>query len=106
MDYQLTEEADVDVLQAAVRRGIRGADPPDVLTRDWQPLGFALRAPDGSLLGGLYGATMWGWLMIDGLWVAEQLRGRGLGRRLLVAAEAAAIKRGCRRKSRRATRAT
>jgi GNAT superfamily N-acetyltransferase len=96
MDYKLTEEADVDGLQAAVRRGIRGADPPDVGARGWRALGLALRAPDGSLLGGLYGATMWGWLMIDGLWVAEELRGRGLGRRLLLAAEAAAVERGCR----------
>jgi GNAT superfamily N-acetyltransferase len=96
MDYQLTEEADVEALQAAVRRGIRGADPPDVGARDWRPLGLALRAPDGALMGGLYGATMWGWLMVDGLWVAEELRGRGLGRRLLLAAEAVAVGRGCR----------
>ena len=34
--------------------------------------------------------------MIDGVWVAEELRGRGLGRCLLLAAEAAAVKRGCR----------
>ena len=86
MDYQLKEEADVEALQTAVRRGIRGADPPDVGARDWQPLGLALRAPDGALMGGLYGATMWGWLMVDGLWVAEELRGRSLGRRLLLAA--------------------
>ncbi len=96
MSYEVREEADVDALQTAIRRGIRGADPPDVGARDWRPLGLALRAPDGALSGGLYGATMWGWLMIDGLWVAEELRGRGLGRRLLLAAEAAAAERGCR----------
>jgi GNAT superfamily N-acetyltransferase len=39
---------------------------------------------------------MWGWLMIDGLWVDEELRGRGLGRRLLLAAESIAVERGCR----------
>ncbi|HEV2146876.1 MAG TPA: GNAT family N-acetyltransferase [Longimicrobiaceae bacterium] len=96
MDYELTEEADVESIQAAVRRGIRGADPPDVGSRDYRPLALALRAPDGALLGGLYGATTWGWLLVDGLWVAEELRGRGLGRRLLLAAEAAAVERGCR----------
>lgn len=96
MDYELTEEVDVDSIQAAVRRGIGGADPPDVGSRDYQPLGLALRAPDGAVVGGLYGATMWGWLMIDGLWVAERLRGQGLGQRLLMAAEAAAVTRGCR----------
>ena len=95
-DYELTEEADVESLGEAVRRGIRSADPPDVGMRDWRPIGLALRAPDGDLLGGLYGATMWGWLMVEGLWVAEELRGRGLGRRLLLAAEAAAVARGCR----------
>ena len=96
MDYELTEEADVESIQAAVRCGIRGADPPDVGTRDYRPLGLALRAPDGTLLDGLYGATMWGWLMVDGLWITEELRGRGLGRRLLLAAEAVAVERGCR----------
>jgi GNAT superfamily N-acetyltransferase len=64
--------------------------------RDYQPLGLALRAPDGALFGGLYGGTMWGWLMVDGLWVAEELRGRGLGQRLLLRAEAIAAGRGCR----------
>ena len=38
---------------------------------------------------------MWSWLMIEGLWVAEALRGHGLGGRLLLAEELA-VRRGCR----------
>ena len=96
MDYELTEEANLDAIFAAVRQGIRAADPPDVGPRDWQPLNLALHARGGILVGGLYGATMWRWLLIDGLWVAEEMRGRGLGRDLVLKAEAAAIARGCR----------
>jgi hypothetical protein len=58
-------------------------DTQDVGAPDWRPLGLALRAPDGALVGGVCGATMWEWLMLDGLSVAAELRGNGLGRRLM-----------------------
>jgi GNAT superfamily N-acetyltransferase len=96
IDYDITEEADLDAIFLAVRQGIRSADPPDVKPRDWRPLNLALRDRDGALVGGLYGASMWEWLLIDGLWVAEEIRGQGLGRMLLLEAEAAAIELGCR----------
>jgi len=79
-----------------VRRGIREADPADVAPRDWEALCLSLRDGGGTLVGGVYGATVWGWLMIDGLWVDDALRGQGHGTRLLAGAEAAALRRGCR----------
>ena len=94
--YAITEELDLDPIFAAVRDGIRAADPPDVGARDWQPLNLAVRNDDGLLVGGLYGASMWTWLLIDGLWVAREIRGRGIGRKLVAAAEKRAVGRGCR----------
>lgn len=96
MDYELREEEDAAMLGAAVRKGISDADPADAGRRDWQPMALSLRNTDGVIVGGVYGATMWSWLMIDGLWVDESLRGRGLGSRLLLRSEAIAVARGCR----------
>ena len=62
-----------------------------------QPLNIFLHDQAGNLLGGLTASTYWGWLDIDNLWLAESLRGHGLGREILLAAEAAALARGCRR---------
>ncbi len=95
MGYRIDEQADANSLPAQVRKGIGASDPQDVGRRDWQPLNYALRSEDGAVAGGLYGATMWKWLMIDGLWVSPSLRGQGLGRKLVLAAEATAIARGC-----------
>jgi GNAT superfamily N-acetyltransferase len=85
-------------IQAAVRQGIREADPVSLppRLRDYQPLNLSLRDSSDTLIGGLYGSTMWSWLLIDGLWVAETYRGHGLGSRLLSEAEAHAVQRGCR----------
>src|SRR5690349_18967551 len=97
MSYDIIEEpGDGGDVPAEVRRGIREADPPDVGRRDWVPVCLSLRDATGTLVGGVYGATMWGWLAIDGLWVAKELRGQGLGGGLLVAAEKLAMARGCR----------
>ena len=96
MNFRIDEQGDPDSLPAEVRKGIRESDPPDVGLRDWQAVHIALRSDDGSVVGGVYGATMWEWLMIDGLWVSPSLRGQGFGRQLLLAAESVAIARGCR----------
>jgi GNAT superfamily N-acetyltransferase len=96
MDYELQEEEDAAALGQAVRKGISDADHTDAGPRDWQPIAISLRSTEGKIVGGVYGATMWSWLMIDGLWVDASLRGRGLGSRLLLRSEAMAVARGCR----------
>lgn len=63
-----------------------------------QPLAVFLRAEEtGAIAAGLVGMTFWEWLHIDLLWVREDLRHRGYGRRLVEKAEAEARRRGCHR---------
>jgi GNAT superfamily N-acetyltransferase len=52
---------------------------------------------DGAdrVVGGLLGFVNWGWLRIDILVVHEAARGRGIGSRLLAAAEAEARRHEC-----------
>ncbi|MDO9707090.1 GNAT family N-acetyltransferase [Paracraurococcus lichenis] len=60
----------------------------------WGELGVFLREA-GRLSGGLFGETYAGWLFIRYLWLAEHLRGHGLGAGLIAAAELRARERGC-----------
>ena len=48
-----------------------------------------------ELVGGLLGFTNWNWVFITQLWVAETVRGSGVGRRLIQACEHEAVTRGC-----------
>jgi ribosomal protein S18 acetylase RimI-like enzyme len=64
--------------------------------RDYQPL--ALFELDGQgLVAGLSGFTWAGWLEVKLLWVREDSRRLGFGRRLLGLAETEAKARGCTR---------
>ena len=65
-----------------------GGDTPNYLF-------VVVRAEDGSVAGGLVGATYLGWLQVQAVWVSEELRGQGFGHQLMKLAEAEAIQRGC-----------
>ena len=61
-----------------------------------QELTVLLRDAEGQVVGGLSGAMYRGWLFVKNLAVQEAFRGQRYGSRLLQAAEAEALGRGCR----------
>lgn len=60
-----------------------------------QELRVLFEDADGVVRAGLLGDTFWGFLYVDVLFVDEELRGQGLGSRLLARAEELARERGC-----------
>jgi GNAT superfamily N-acetyltransferase len=91
---QLTETADADARQRilasllmynAERTGIS----------DYRPLVVLITDPRDTVIGGLWGRTALGWLVTEMLFVAEGLRGKGIGSQLMAQAEQEALARGC-----------
>jgi GNAT superfamily N-acetyltransferase len=62
---------------------------------DFVPLRLAQLDAASNIYSGLLGATGWGWLSVDVLFVPPALRGSGLGRALMLEAMAVAKARGC-----------
>jgi GNAT superfamily N-acetyltransferase len=61
-----------------------------------RPLAVLLSDPDSdAIVGGLYGTTWISYLQVNLLFVPEKLRGAGIGSKLIMEAEAEAIRRGC-----------
>jgi GNAT superfamily N-acetyltransferase len=62
---------------------------------DYAPFGVIAWDEDGEIAGGLVGGTSYGWLLVKVLWVADEIRGQGLGARIMAFAEHEALRRGC-----------
>ncbi|MDX2077938.1 MAG: GNAT family N-acetyltransferase [bacterium] len=77
-----------------VKQGLYAHNRKSVGSRDLVSFSlFALNEQD-EVVGGLLGDSIWGWLMIDILWVSETVRGQGYGEKLMMRAEEIAIEKG------------
>ena len=96
MDVAITSEpnASAEDLQA-IRAGLLAFNESHVGPANSTPVHIIVRDEDGNVAGGLIGGWRWNWLYIDKLWVRDDLRGRGIGTRILRQAEEEAIAAGC-----------
>ncbi|HEX4765992.1 MAG TPA: GNAT family N-acetyltransferase [Lichenihabitans sp.] len=60
-----------------------------------EQLAILIKDEAGATIGGLYGWTMFRWLMVESLFVPERLRGSGTGTALMAQAESTARARDC-----------
>jgi ribosomal protein S18 acetylase RimI-like enzyme len=85
------EDSDVQVLWD----GLHDHNTKHAGEGEAEGLSIFVRNENGAIVGGVHGWTGFGWLHIDVLWVAENLRGQGWGKKLLFEAEAEGVRRGC-----------
>ena len=79
----------------AIRGGLAAFNEQQGAPEDFVPLNLTLRDAEGALAGGLLGGTLWGWLHVNILWLADAARRQGYGTQLLAQAELEARRRGC-----------
>ena len=94
-------EPDLEAIRSELRAFNRAANPAYFALRDLPangPRALHVVAYDaaGGIAGGLIGSTCLAWLDIEILAVRAGERRRGIGRRLVRAAESEAVLRGCR----------
>ena len=79
----------------ALADGLTAHALPHTGVRGFKALAAWLRDDRGTLIGGAYGYVNWNWLFINLVWLRDDARGHGHGRRVILALEAAARERGC-----------
>ena len=90
----LSEVAD-DSLRKAIAAPLLQYNEAQAGPSQHHALVLVIRDSTDAVIGGLWGATGYGWLYTQMLTVPEGLRGQGVGTRLMQQAEEEARRRGC-----------
>ncbi len=91
----VTDAPDAEA-EAAIEDGLTGYNMVKAGFANSRPLAVLIRDPSsGKVAGGLLGRTTYGLLFIDLVFLPDWARGRGVGGRMLGAAEREAVTRGC-----------
>ena len=85
------DKADREIILARLVDFETAAAGPPAIT----PLAILIKDDMGRTVGGLWGNSVFRWLVIELFFVPEERRGSGLGTRIMAEAEAIARARGC-----------
>jgi ribosomal protein S18 acetylase RimI-like enzyme len=77
----------------AVLKGLVAYNTQKAGDMGYAPVSISLREK-GKIVGGIVAQIFFGWMFVEFFWIDDKHRGRGLGQRLLEAAEAQARKKG------------
>ncbi len=95
-NYTVTvEEKPDDNVWEIVGDGLSKFNQEKAGLRRTPPIVIVIRDEQQNIKGGLFGNSDWDIFNIDTVWVTEELRGQGFGRRLFELGETVAIERGC-----------
>lgn len=89
-----SSQTDIDAVEAGLVASIR-RDMQGDASYDPEDMNIFIKSDDGTIVGGLLGASWWGWLYISVVWVHDDLQGKGFGTQLMQMAEDEASKRKC-----------
>jgi ribosomal protein S18 acetylase RimI-like enzyme len=95
LSVEVTHEIHADSREV-INRGLTEFNTQHLGDHKWVALDVYVRDPEGQVVGGLIGGSVFDRLYIYALWVAKGRRRLGLGTRILRAAEKTAVERGCR----------
>ena len=95
-DYEIVVADEVRPTdRAAISAGLTEHALPATGVPGFRPLWAIARDASGALVGGVIASVNWNWLHVSLVWVSASHRRTGLGRRLMLEIERAAVARGC-----------
>ena len=95
LNVEVTHDVHADSREV-INRGLSDFNAERLGDHKWMALDVYVRDSDGRVVAGLIGGFVFDRLYVYALWISETLRGLGIGTRILKAAEATALERGCR----------
>ena len=94
MEFAPSDTAELGTFEA-IFHALDGASSGVIGPAKPRLLVIPIRDSADIVTGGLWGVTMFEWLLLEMLFVPESMRGQGVGSALIASAEAEARSRGC-----------